>query len=109
MRKISAGVPAVVDLAAMRDAMRLIGSNPEKINLSPVDLVISTIRIMADYAGGKDAAAKNVALEFSRTKNGEEFALGGMSIACALCQREPAFAIRSTRNFCRKPFGYATC
>ena len=62
------GVPAVVDLAAMRDAMRAIGGNPEKINpLSPVDLVIDH-SVMVDHAGGADAAAKNVALEFSRNQ-----------------------------------------
>merc|ERR1712046_396466 len=50
------GVPAVVDLAAMRDAMQTIGGNPEKINpLSPVDLVIDH-SVMVDHAGGKDAA-----------------------------------------------------
>jgi aconitate hydratase len=67
------GVPAVVDLAAMRDAMQTIGGNPEKINpLSPVDLVIDH-SVMVDHAGGKDAAAKNVALEFSRNKERYEF------------------------------------
>ena len=67
------GVPAVVDLAAMRDAMQTIGGNPEKINpLSPVDLVIDH-SVMVDHAGGKDAATKNVALEFSRNKERYEF------------------------------------
>ena len=67
------GVPAVVDLAAMRDAMQKIGGNPEKINpLSPVDLVIDH-SVMVDHAGGADAAAKNVALEFSRNKERYEF------------------------------------
>src|SRR5210317_512432 len=67
------GVPAVVDLAAMREAMSAIGGDPEKINpLSPVDLVIDH-SVMVDHAGGKDAAAKNVALEFSRNKERYEF------------------------------------
>ncbi len=67
------GVPAVVDLAAMRDAMQKIGGNPEKINpLSPVDLVIDH-SVMVDHAGGNDAAAKNVALEFSRNQERYEF------------------------------------
>ena len=67
------GVPAVVDLAAMRDAMQKIGGNPEKINpLSPVDLVIDH-SVMVDHAGGADAAAKNVALEFSRNQERYEF------------------------------------
>ncbi|MEK9910482.1 MAG: aconitate hydratase AcnA [Candidatus Puniceispirillum sp.] len=67
------GVPAVVDLAAMRDAMQAIGGNAEKINpLSPVDLVIDH-SVMVDHAGDDDAAAKNVALEFSRNKERYEF------------------------------------
>ncbi len=45
------GVPAVVDLAAMRDAMTKLGANPEKINpLNPVDLVIDH-SVMVDYFG----------------------------------------------------------
>jgi len=67
------GVPAVVDLAAMRDAMQAIGGNAEKINpLSPVDLVIDH-SVMVDHAGDASAAAKNVALEFSRNKERYEF------------------------------------
>jgi len=67
------GVPAVVDLAAMRDAMQTIGGNAEKINpLSPVDLVIDH-SVMVDHAGDASAAAKNVALEFSRNKERYEF------------------------------------
>ena len=67
------GVPAVVDLAAMRDAMQAIGGNAEKINpLSPVDLVIDH-SVMVDHAGDAGAAAKNVALEFSRNKERYEF------------------------------------
>ena len=67
------GVPAVVDLAAMRDAMVRIGGNPEKINpLSPVDLVIDH-SVMVDHSGGVDSADKNVALEFSRNQERYEF------------------------------------
>jgi len=66
------GVPAVVDLAAMRDAMRAIGGDPERINpLSPVDLVIDH-SVMVDAFGSRDAFAKNVALEYDR--NGERYA-----------------------------------
>ena len=73
------GVPAVVDLAAMRDAMQSIGGNPERINpLSPVDLVIDH-SVMVDHAGGADAAAKNVALEFARNKERYEFLRWGAS------------------------------
>lgn len=60
------GVPAVVDLAAMRDAMKALGGDPEKINpLIPVDLVIDH-SVMVDYYGREDAFKKNVALEFKR-------------------------------------------
>ncbi len=65
------GVPAVVDLAAMRDAMKALGQDPEKINpLAPVDLVIDH-SVMVDYFGGPDAFAKNVAREYER--NGERY------------------------------------
>ena len=73
------GVPAVVDLAAMRDAMSKIGGNPEKINpLSPVDLVIDH-SVMVDHSGGAGSAAKNVALEFSRNQERYEFLRWGAS------------------------------
>ncbi len=60
------GVPAVVDLAAMRDALKTLGGDPEKINpLIPVDLVIDH-SVMVDYYGREDAFKKNVAMEFKR-------------------------------------------
>ncbi len=65
------GVPAVVDLAAMRDAMVRMGGDPKKINpLSPVDLVIDH-SVQIDYFGSKDAFDKNVKLEYER--NGERY------------------------------------
>ncbi len=65
------GVPAVVDLAAMREAMTKLGGDPKKINpLSPVDLVIDH-SVMVDTFGGPDAFEKNVELEFER--NGERY------------------------------------
>ena len=66
------GVPAVVDLAAMRQAMAVMGGDPQKINpLSPVDLVIDH-SVTIDFAGTKDSLKKNVALEYER--NGERYA-----------------------------------
>ena len=60
------GVPAVVDLAAMRDAMVALGSDPNKINpLSPVDLVIDH-SVMVDASGTADAFGNNVKMEFKR-------------------------------------------
>ncbi len=65
------GVPAVVDLAAMREAMTKLGGDARKINpLSPVDLVIDH-SVMVDAFGQPDAFDKNVELEFQR--NGERY------------------------------------
>ena len=65
------GVPAVVDLAAMRDAMVALGGDPTKINpLSPVDLVIDH-SVTVDNFGTSKSFADNVALEFDR--NGERY------------------------------------
>ncbi|MCB1839509.1 MAG: aconitate hydratase, partial [Alphaproteobacteria bacterium] len=65
------GVPAVVDLAAMREAMVALGGDPEKINpLSPVDLVIDH-SVMVDSFGTPTAFQMNVEREFER--NGERY------------------------------------
>jgi len=62
------GVPAVVDLAAMRDAMDNLGKNPEKINpLIPVDLVVDH-SVQIDYFGTADGLRKNVAMEYKRNE-----------------------------------------
>ncbi|MDB2550711.1 aconitate hydratase AcnA, partial [Rickettsiales bacterium] len=67
------GVPAVVDLAAMRDAVVAKGGDAKKINpLIPVDLVIDH-SIQVDFAGSSDAAKKNVDLEMQRNKERYEF------------------------------------
>ncbi|HYH18225.1 MAG TPA: aconitate hydratase AcnA [Azospirillum sp.] len=66
------GVPAVCDLAAMREAMADLGGDPRKINpLVPVDLVIDH-SVMVDHFGTQDAFRQNVELEFER--NGERYA-----------------------------------
>ena len=60
------GVPAVVDLAAMRDALAKLGGNAQKINpLIPVDLVIDH-SVMVDYSGGSKSFTANVAREYER-------------------------------------------
>ncbi|WP_278446627.1 aconitate hydratase AcnA [Stutzerimonas kunmingensis] len=65
------GVPAVVDLAAMRDAVAKAGGDPQKINpLSPVDLVIDH-SVMVDRFGNDQAFEQNVAIEMQR--NGERY------------------------------------
>jgi aconitate hydratase len=73
------GVPAVVDLAAMRDAMAALGADPEKINpLSPVDLVIDH-SVMVDYFGDAKAAKNNVAKEYERNIERYRFLRWGSS------------------------------
>ena len=65
------GVPAVVDLAAMRDAVTSFNADPQLINpLSPVDLVIDH-SVMVDHFGTENAFDKNVELEYER--NGERY------------------------------------
>ncbi len=73
------GVPAVVDLAAMRDAMSHLGGNPQKINpLVPVHLVIDH-SVMVDEFGNPKAFGKNVELEYQRNGERYEFLKWGAS------------------------------
>ena len=67
------GVPAVVDLAAMRDAASKLGANPERINpLVPVDLVIDH-SVMVDHFASASAFALNVELEYERNAERYQF------------------------------------
>lgn len=67
------GVPAVVDLAAMRNAMAALGGDARKINpLTPVDLVIDH-SVMVDYSGDAKAFKQNVAREYERNIERYEF------------------------------------
>ncbi len=73
------GVPAVVDLAAMRDATVALGADPQKINpLVPVDLVIDH-SVMVDQFGNAEAFARNVELEYQRNGERYEFLRWGQS------------------------------
>ncbi len=73
------GVPAVVDLAAMRDATTKLGGNAQRINpLVPVDLVIDH-SVMVDVYGRADAYSRNVALEYQRNKERYQFLRWGAS------------------------------
>ncbi len=73
------GVPAIVDLAAMRDAMKTIGGEPQRINpLVPVDLVIDH-SVMVDHFGTPQAFKQNVDLEYERNKERYEFLRWGGS------------------------------
>ncbi|WP_292249415.1 aconitate hydratase AcnA, partial [Mesorhizobium sp.] len=67
------GVPAVVDLAAMRDGIKALGGDPEKINpLVPVDLVIDH-SVIVDEFGTPMAFARNVELEYERNEERYKF------------------------------------
>jgi aconitate hydratase len=67
------GVPAVVDLAAMREAMARLGGDPKLINpLIPADLVIDH-SVQVDCFGSEDSMAKNSVLEYKRNKERYEF------------------------------------
>ena len=67
------GVPAVVDLAAMRAAMQRLGGDPQRINpLIPVDLVIDH-SVQVDLFGTPDSLRANTELEFQRNRERYEF------------------------------------
>src|ERR1700687_6177477 len=67
------GVPAVVDLAAMRDAMGALGGDPNKINpLVPVDLVIDH-SVIVNFFGDNGAFKKNVAEEYKQNQERYRF------------------------------------
>ena len=73
------GVPCVVDLAAMRDAMAALGGSPARINpLVPVELVIDH-SVQVDVFGTRDAFARNVELEFERNRERYAFLRWGQS------------------------------
>jgi aconitate hydratase len=73
------GVPAVVDLAAMRDAAAKLGADPKAINpLVPVDLVIDH-SVMVDHFGQADSARQNVKREYERNMERYEFLKWGQT------------------------------
>ena len=73
------GVPAVVDLAALRDAAAKLGANPKAINpLVPVDLVIDH-SVMVDYFGTANSASQNVKREYERNMERYEFLKWGQT------------------------------
>lgn len=88
------GVPCVVDLAAMRDAMKALGGDPARINpLVPVELVIDH-SVQVDKFGTPDAFQQNVALEYERNRERYLFLRWGQ---------------RSFRNFAVVPPGTGIC
>ncbi len=74
------GVPCVVDLAAMRDAMKKLGGDPEKINpLQPAEMVIDH-SVQVDNFGSDNAMDLNEKLEFSRNKERYQFLKWGQNV-----------------------------
>src|ERR1700723_2545845 len=73
------GVPAIVDLAAMRDAMKMLGGDPERINpLQPAELVIDH-SVQVDEFGTQRAYDLNAALEFQRNRERYAFLKWGQT------------------------------
>jgi aconitate hydratase len=88
------GVPAVVDIAAMRDVMKDLGKDPQSINpLIPTELVIDH-SVQVDYFGTEDARVKNEELEFERNKERFQFLKWGQ---------------RNFKNFLIVPPGSGIC
>src|SRR4030042_1985669 len=79
IRRDFTGVPAIVELAAMRDAMARLGGDPKKINpLVPVDLVIDH-SVQVDFFALPDALTRNAELEFQRNRERYEFLRWGQN------------------------------
>lgn len=73
------GVPVVVDLATMREAVRDLGGDPERIEpLAPAELVIDH-SVIADFFGNLDAEERNVELEYERNRERYQFLRWGQS------------------------------
>ena len=89
------GVPAVVDLAVMRDAVARLGGDPTRVNpLQPVDLVIDH-SVQIDHHGTLDSMRQNVELEFERTRSA--------TCSCAGARRRSP-----TSAWCRRPRASST-
>ena len=98
------GVPAVVDLAAMREAVKRLGGDTAKVNpLSPVDLVIDhSVTLVTTMLSVKTSVWRwNVTMNAMSSSNG----VSRRSAASALFHQAPAFVTRSTWNISAKPSG----
>jgi aconitate hydratase len=94
------GVPAVVDLAAMREAMQALGGDATKINpLIPAELVIDH-SVVADVFGRPDAFTRNVEIEFHRNGSGSASCAGARmrSASSRWSRPAPASSTRSTSS-----------
>jgi aconitate hydratase len=87
------GVPAIVDLAAMRSAMKRLGGQPQRINpLIPVDLVIDH-SVQVDEYGNKFALLNNAKIEFERNRERYEFLKWGQKAFSNFSVVPPAMGI----------------
>ena len=104
------GVPAVVDLAAMRDAAAKLGADPERINpLVPVDLVIDHSVMVDHFAGARFVQAERRSRISSATASATNSCAGASarSAISASCRPAPASATRSISNISAKACGRA--
>src|SRR5690625_7836385 len=100
------GVPCVVDLATMREAMEELGGDPEKINpLAPAEMVIDH-SVMIDVAGRLDALEKNMELEYERNRERYQFLRWGQTAFddFKVVPRAPATSPRSTSSTLPAPW-----
>ena len=87
------GVPAVVDLASMRAAVKRLGADPKRINpLVPVDLVVDH-SVQVDEFGSKDALRRNAEIEFERNRERYEFLRWGQKAFASFRVVPPATGI----------------
>ena len=94
------GVPCIVDLAVMREAMAGLGGDPARISpLRPAELVIDH-SVIADYFGRPGVLERNIELEYRRNRERYQFLRWGQprSAGCGWCRRAPGSATRSTSS-----------
>ena len=90
------GVPCVVDLATMREAVSALGGTPDQVNpLNPAEMVIDH-SVIVEAFGSTDALEKNVEIEYQRNEERYQFLRwgAGTSLTSALFLREPALSTR---------------
>ncbi|HEY5358074.1 MAG TPA: aconitate hydratase [Streptosporangiaceae bacterium] len=92
------GVPCIVDLAAMREAMAALGGDPAKVSpLRPVELIIDH-SVIADYFGRPDALARNIELEYRRNAERYQFLRWGQQALAGLRVVPPGTGICHQAN-----------
>ena len=94
------GVPCIVDLATMREAVGDLGGDPEKVNpLAPAEMVIDH-SVIVDVFGNAGAFERNVDIEYSATASATSSCAGARapSTTSRWCRRAPASCTRSTSS-----------